>query len=113
MFRVEYGGTLKMKAEKWIFPTCWLCGKKFKCIIDLKTKMIKTECFHSWLNTRYFNWWAYDWVKENKFTPIFKHPFYRIIGFCKPMREIIYRIWRIFYFKKDEYWECPKCYKEK
>lgn len=108
-------GRLKKKAYK-IKPTCIICGKKFVVKIN-RDGFIETDCFHSYLRKHYFLGWTYELLSDrneenflDNFKLRFKNKFYRIVGFSKVSREIIYFIWSLFYgWQKIPYWECKKC----
>ena len=97
-----------------IEPTCWLCGKKFKVQVYKKDRKIRTRCYHSYIRKNHFFGWAYRWVGEDldNTIPVWKNTFWKIVGYTKLQREIIYFFWNLIYgWQKLEYWECPKCLK--
>lgn len=94
------------------YKNCFVCGKSF-CIkirkMDLK---IMSKCFHGKLQKCIFLGWTYklDWVEGLKIKEVcYKNTFWKVIGYTKLQREIIYWLWKIWHFNcKVDYWECSK-----
>lgn len=107
-----------MKDYKIIKPTCWICGKKFRVKIRNDGR-IMSPCFHSYIRKRFFMGWNYtfkslkkDIWDESNADVNFKNKFWKILGYTKLQRWIVFEIWDFFNRARLTYWECPKCCKE-
>jgi len=102
------------KTEEWNTKDCWTCGKKFIIKVDLKTRKILSNCFHSYLSKYHFMGWHYTLQigkhSIDDFEVGFKNTFWKVVAYTKFQRWIIYGIWKLFFgWQKLEYWECDKC----
>lgn len=104
---------------------CSLCGKMFIVEVRRKDGTFLTTCYHSIISENYFMGWVYTLPKKrsgkydfsafgtNRQLIIFKNTFYKIIGYTKIQREIVYWVWtKIWKPRRIDYWECPKCIEE-
>lgn len=86
---------------------CSICGKE----VDPANKNI----FRSKLPVKFFDGWMYtlekDTLKIDKTR--FKNKWYKVIGYTKVQREIVYFIWKLFNRKTVPYVECEKCLKKR
>jgi len=95
---------------------CWICGKGFIVKTDKSGKLL-TKCFHSKLPKHFFLGWTYSIKFTKKSFKVsgvnFKNLFWKIVGYTKFQRRIIYHVWRLFKgWQKIDYWECPRCRKK-
>jgi len=98
---------------------CIVCGKTFKFCYDKDTREIKTKCFYSRMRKYYFTGWYYRFpvnsldLNDLRDNPVFRNRFWKIIGFTKIQRWLVYKVWRLFYgWQTIPYIECPACCKE-
>jgi len=90
-------------------PTCWICGKVFDVKISTKTGKIISKCFHSTIRNDIFMGWTYSVEEWAIGKPHFKSLWYKVIGFTRPQRWVVYKIWNLFHRKRQSYWECLTC----
>ena len=96
---------------------CSICGKDF--VINVVDGKIKTKgIYHARIPKRYFDGWVYkveriEDLEKNKLKPIFKNKFWKVVGYTKIQRTILYFfIHNIYEVKKWDYWECLRCTKK-
>ena len=86
---------------------CWICGENFLIRVRIKDRKIISKCFYSRLSKHFFLNWVYGWEDE---TVYFNNTFWKIIGYTKLQRWIIYKIWYLFKgWQKIDYYECKNC----
>lgn len=98
---------------------CNGCGNIFIVNIDDKTRKIKTRgIFYTKYSNKHFTGWTYiipDKIKNegfdfNHLKPLFKNNFWKIIGYTRIQRTIIYFFISKYYgMNKKDYWECKTC----
>lgn len=96
---------------------CWICGKNFMIKVRISDKKIMSKCFHGRLRKHLFLGWTYQLYLGDKTRDAFKikkvcykNTFYKIIGYTKIQRDIVYWIWCLFRgWQKHDYWECKEC----
>jgi len=93
-----------MATTKSITAKCWICGDEFSVLV--KDSTIISKCYHSYLDNHFFMGWVYG---IDMHTIYFKTKYYRIIGYTKLQRWLVYAIWKIFHRGKIDYWECSRC----
>ncbi|MBC8500341.1 MAG: hypothetical protein ISS25_01605 [Nanoarchaeota archaeon] len=102
-----------MKEEyETLKKNCIVCRCNIRPKIRISDGKILSKHFYTKLDKNYFDGWVYEPVDNsfNKFRAChFKNNFYRVIGFCKVMREVTYWFWKLFHRRKVEYWECYNC----
>jgi len=98
-----------------IYVDCVICGKEFEVEVEKNTNKILTDCYHSKLDLNWFDGWTYsynDIFNENGLIVNYKNLWYKIIGYTKIQRKIVYFLYELFHRKnKMDYWECPECAK--
>lgn len=84
---------------------CSICGKESD----------PSKCFRTKLPKKFFYGWTYQLnVDTLDFKDVqFKNKWYKIIGYTKVQREIVYFIWKMFHWKTEPYIECSKCLKKR
>jgi len=98
-----------------IIVECSICSKEFEVLIDKNNNKIITDCWHNTLDLNWFNGWTYGWkgndiFNEKKKEIYFKNKWYKIIGYTKIQREIVYYLFKWFHRKELlELWECTGC----
>ena len=105
-----------MKTYK-IYVDCNICNNEFEVEIENYSNKIITDCWHNKLDLNHFEGWWYElndniWSKNKEvdFIIKFKNKYWKIFGYTKIQRNIIYYIWKSFHKKEIfEIWECPKC----
>lgn len=99
-----------------IYVDCSVCGEEFEVELERCSNKIITDCWYNTIDLNYFKGWVYEWVGRNtawedsELRPVFKNTFWKILGYTKIQRDIIYYIWKIFHHKaRMEIWECHDC----
>ena len=98
------------------YQKCWVCGKDFCIKIRKSDLKILSKCFHGIMHKCLFLGWTYRIDRENgiKIKEVcFKNTFWKVVGYTKVQRTIIYWIWKVWYYNcKVNYWECSRCIKK-
>lgn len=101
-----------MRTTKDVMAQCIMCGKEFNVKIRIADGKIMTKCFHSYMRKHFFLGWTYslDTKTMTAKEVNFKNLWFKIIGFTKVQRTIVYWLWGLVYgWQKHEYWECKSC----
>jgi len=93
---------------------CTICDKNITVKYGTDGK-IKNKLFHTKLHKKYFDGWMYqmDVVTMETAKIEFKNTWYKIIGYTKVQRTVVYFIWKLFHKKTIDYWECSSCLKKR